>query len=1673
MRNLTLTTSVCLLVALCLAAGTRVKARQDVDGQTPAEVNNAAVVLDLKNFGAVGDGVTDDGPALQRALDALAAAGGGTLNVPAGRYAIVTPAAKSFAGLGASVTIAGVPSSTQVAPPDASATMLAHGLDLQTEFLPRTGSAGDALLLVGLRSAVVKDIAFVGTPGVNTDARTTLVFDGVDDAAVTHCEFYGLSSSTYGSDLLAIRSRLRLERSVFLGCTANSGSYTSVVTNLEWKGFRAEEVIFLDYGLRPELFSKTGLAAPISWVQLGNAAPLTNDSPRREAVFRSVFMDEGGLSGIASLPDRYPQPPTAPIDLVYVTGLKMNVTNLVGSGNYLTRLRGVLVEDSAYGWSLHADSAINLITVGNAILDRVKTEAAATRIRADATTSRLTVIDSVYTDLASLAQQTFVINTTQPGEDPVQYVRGRFTSALGRAPDAAAHFYWSDKILRCGTDAACAASARTALDAYLAASPHETFQITGRVAAENDSPLAGVAVTLSGSQSVSTTTDAAGLYHFSNLPTSGVYTVGVSKRYYTFATPSKTFTTPAADARADFAAVVQRNSVSGRVTDDTGHALAGATVSLTGSQAATATSDANGGYSFAGLSAGGNYTVKAEKVGYTFAPVSQGFTDLSADARADFTGTPTVRAVFGRVVNANNSGLAGIPVTLSGTRSATTTTAADGSYLFAGLPVGGSYTVKPSLLGYVFSPTSQSFNNLTADQYAGFVVDYIERTVKGRVTLPGGAGVSGVTITVAGSKAGTTATDSNGNYSFSVPNGGDYTVTFSKAHYVITPPTVTFNNLVTDKTVDLAATLLRHSVSGRVTKPDGSALAGVAVALTGSQTGTTTSDANGNYSFANLAGGGDYTVTPTFQHYAFVPASKEFRDLGSDQSASFVGTLDVFAISGRVTKSDSSPFAGVTVSLAGAKTATATTDANGSYSFTGLGGGGSYTVTAASANYAFAPPSRTFDNLSANQSADFAGTLVNYRIGGRVTEGASPLAGVTIALTGSKIATATTAADGSYSFTVPAEGNYAVTPSKALYAFAPQVQTFDNLSGDKTADFAATLLRHTLSGRVTKPDGSALAGATLSLTGSQTGTTTSDAQGNYSFTGLGGGGSYTVTAASANYTFAPPSRTFNDLSSNQTADFVGTLAGYHISGRVTENGSGLGGVTLALTGSQTATATTAPDGSYSFAVAAGGDYTVTASKALYAFAPPAQTFNNLGGDKTADFSAALLRFAIRGRVTDANHAGLQGVSVALTGSQVSTATTAADGSYAFPNLVANGTYTVTPTLTNYAFAPPSKAFEALDADKTADFDAAHKQVVEFVASSLSVGEGGGTLEVTVTRTGDTSEEASAVYEVENGTAVGGSDLVGSAGRVTFAPGETTKTFTIFITDDTYVEGAESFSVRLTPEGAAVAGERSTVAVTINDNDTDPTAANAIDDAEFFVRQHYVDFLGREPDAPGLAFWKEQITSCGADMACRDVKRINVSAAFFLSIEYQETSFFVYKTYRAAYGRTPERLGEFALDAHDVGAGVVVGVTGWERTLETNKESYLADFISRAEFEETYPVSLTPAQFVSALDANAGNSLTPAEKDAAAAEFGGAQNTSNLAARARVLRSVVDNAAFSRRETNPAFVLTEYFGYMRREPDQVGFDFWLKKLEDFGGDYRGAEMVKAFIASDEYRHRFGR
>src|SRR4029450_13528733 len=163
------------------------------------------------------------------------------------------------------------------------------------------------------------------------------------------------------------------------------------------------------------------------------------------------------------------------------------------------------------------------------------------------------------------------------------------------------------------------------------------------------------------------------------------------------------------------------------------------------------------------------------------------------------------------------------------------------------------------------------------------------------------------------------------------------------------------------------------------------------------------------------------------------------------------------------------------------------------------------------------------------------------------------------------------------------------------------------------------------------------------------------------------------------------------------------------------------------------------------------------------------------------------------------------------------------------------------------------------------------------------------LNLTVSRGGDTSGSASVDYATNDGTAKQKSDYEYAAGTLTFAPGETSKTVTLLINEDMLIEGSEAFSVSLSNPAGAALGAQTSTSITIAD-DAPESLTTPIDDAQAFVYMHYHDFLNREPDAAGLAFWTGQISACGTDAACIDAARANVSAAFYLSIEFQQRGY---------------------------------------------------------------------------------------------------------------------------------------------------------------------------------------
>jgi glucose/arabinose dehydrogenase len=383
--------------------------------------------------------------------------------------------------------------------------------------------------------------------------------------------------------------------------------------------------------------------------------------------------------------------------------------------------------------------------------------------------------------------------------------------------------------------------------------------------------------------------------------------------------------------------------------------------------------------------------------------------------------------------------------------------------------------------------------------------------------------------------------------------------------------------------------------------------------------------------------------------------------------------------------------------------------------------------------------------------------------------------------------------------------------------------------------------------------------------------------------------------------------------------------------------------------------------------------------------------------------------------------------------------------------------------------------------------------VQFNDTQFQVTEDCTGVGVLVTRAGDLAAVQTVGYVTNENSANQETDFTYAEGTLMFGPGEATKSFTVLISEDAYLEGPENLTLELrNPAGGTSLGNASMATLVITDDETADGNTNPIDDNATFVAQHYHDFLNRESDPQGLAFWTGQLQLCGSDPVCLVDRRENVSAAFFLSVEFQRTGFLMVRMYKASYIDSPlrprglPRYGEFLRDTQEVGRGVVVGEGNWEQQLSDNILSFARTWVQRADFVASFPNSMTAAGYVDRLFANSEVLPSPSERGGAITAY----DDGGVDGRANALLSVINSGSVYNQQYNAAIVLMQYIGYLRRNPNDApdlsyaGYDFWLNKLNQHslqGEDMRNnsvahgrvkrAEMIKAFLQASEFRKRF--
>ena len=387
--------------------------------------------------------------------------------------------------------------------------------------------------------------------------------------------------------------------------------------------------------------------------------------------------------------------------------------------------------------------------------------------------------------------------------------------------------------------------------------------------------------------------------------------------------------------------------------------------------------------------------------------------------------TPAPTYSISGTVTLSTAALSGVTITLSGASITTTTktTAADGTYSFAGLAP-GSYTVTPTLTGKAFTPASAAVSVSNANVSN---TNFTATTAAATYIISGSAGIAGATITLNGG-AGSTIAGTGGAYTIPGLVAGNYTLTASKIGFTFTAP-ITITGLAADSTGNnFTATAIQvaHALTGNVSP----SLAGVTIsAVNGATTVTATTNTSGNYSL-NLVDG-TYTVTPSVSGYLFAPNNASVTMAGAAKSLNFAATANntiKATANGTVT---GAWLEGVTITATGIglpiQLPTGTTNASGNYSIGNLPSGQDYTFTATLAGYTYSTPqtvtfpagsstavtvpaivdSSTIASYSISGTVTYAGTktgpvsVLVYNSGNTCSNGCSANGGTRIALTGS------------------------------------------------------------------------------------------------------------------------------------------------------------------------------------------------------------------------------------------------------------------------------------------------------------------------------------------------------------------------------------------------------------------------------------------------------------------------------------------------------------------------------------------------------------------------------------------------------------------------------------------------------------------------------------------------
>ncbi len=331
--------------------------------------------VNVRWFGAKGDGVTDDSAAIQAALNAAAdlTNASSTLYFPAGKYRIAQPVLKDLSAVRNHLIVEGDGSSSKI--------------------LLNVSSTATALSFVNAYSVLVRNLIFVG-PDDRANIGRGISFINVLMASVEHCAFFGVHSTSiaWGGVIYAHSSRLFVRNSSFRGCSGNHLANTGNITVQDWKEFHGEDLEFIDFGVLDGVYY-TIVASPDGWIRLGNVFPTTNSYTGGYATMRNIVSDEGGASQLKAYTDNGNQ-----IQSIVVDNWRAN--NGVMKGFWFNGVKRALISHSqvAYQPTNVPDGfeAVLATNVDLLVIERSQFLFASNAITLGAGTQAARIIDSTY-----------------------------------------------------------------------------------------------------------------------------------------------------------------------------------------------------------------------------------------------------------------------------------------------------------------------------------------------------------------------------------------------------------------------------------------------------------------------------------------------------------------------------------------------------------------------------------------------------------------------------------------------------------------------------------------------------------------------------------------------------------------------------------------------------------------------------------------------------------------------------------------------------------------------------------------------------------------------------------------------------------------------------------------------------------------------------------------------------------------------------------------------------------------------------------------------------------------------------------------------------------------------------------------------------------------------------